>query len=517
MHAKFNIGDTVRIADKYLHKYNCITTTGEVLDVVRPAPGERLMYLVQFEGKKFKTWHKSYELKLDVPPMMLKSPQMKESQKISSQRLLEEIEKAIDTKNQKDMKKKFQIGDRVRIKSGWEKDSFGTIVKETKSRSGRIVYNVFIQKEHYKANRDYYSYDLELVSKPETTQVEEKKEPTKAKPMKEQPHFRMGDRVRLSEKTKRWLATHDADHAFIKNANDLFTIGVRWKDAGGRDCYSLCECAITGSGQTLKFYEEDLLTETYQQLGQKESRQIPKYQVGDKVRFTRDVIAKLAIEKSLYFGAATIRRHPDSITGVHSVVSIAYKNDRVLYQIDGEPFGKMFFEDELEPITIQGKPIEEKKEHDLENKEYLDCRTPGEYRRRLAGNWKEICNRYLQEFCHKHGYKYEPDMWVGSDPGTIIEVCDMFVSMDNIRYDVDNNIQVGNFEKWYWKNLELCELGVEHWMNYPSYCKGAPDEWTVGRMKNLREAHKRIHEAEEDLKRTIEEVKSKSVSGRSLA
>lgn len=120
-------------------------------------------------------------------------------------------------------------------------------------------------------------------------------------------------------------------------------------------------------------------------------------------------------------------------------------------------------------------------------------------------HWRDVCNEYLETFCKKHGYTYEPDMWVGDDPGGITEVCDMFVHLDDIRYDVDNDVPEDYFAKWYWKGLEVYELTGKKYMNYPSYCKGAPDGWTEERLEKIREANKRIKEKEEELRQLIEE------------
>lgn len=125
----------------------------------------------------------------------------------------------------------------------------------------------------------------------------------------------------------------------------------------------------------------------------------------------------------------------------------------------------------------------------------------------LDKQWEVICNAYLKAFCKKHEYSYEPDMWVGSDPGTIANVCDMFVSMDDIRYDIDHDIPEGIFAEWYWKGIDVYELTGEHYMNYPSYCKGAPDVWTEERMESIRESKKHIQEAKDALRREIENVK----------
>lgn len=128
----------------------------------------------------------------------------------------------------------------------------------------------------------------------------------------------------------------------------------------------------------------------------------------------------------------------------------------------------------------------------------------------LKSEWDKLCNMYLKKFCDKHEYTYEPDCWVANDIGTIANIGDMFVSMDNIRYDIDNNIEETMFEKWYWKSIEIFELTGKDFMNYESFCKGAPDIWTEEKMEKLREAHMRVYEAEEALRQEIEEITEES-------
>ena len=43
-------------------------------------------------------------------------------------------------------------------------------------------------------------------------------------------------------------------------------------------------------------------------------------------------------------------------------------------------------------------------------------------REELRLSYNAVCNAYLAAFCEKHGYDYEPDAWVGDDPGGIAEV-----------------------------------------------------------------------------------------------
>ena len=126
----------------------------------------------------------------------------------------------------------------------------------------------------------------------------------------------------------------------------------------------------------------------------------------------------------------------------------------------------------------------------------------------LKSEWQELCNKYLKKFCEKHEYTYEADCWVANDPGTIANIGDMFVSMENIRYDLDNDIPEEYFEKWYWKALEVYELVGEKFMNYENFCKGCPDYWTEDKLESIRKAKQRVIDARDALEREINNHKS---------
>lgn len=126
----------------------------------------------------------------------------------------------------------------------------------------------------------------------------------------------------------------------------------------------------------------------------------------------------------------------------------------------------------------------------------------------LKSEWQILCNMYLKKFCDKHEYSYDPDGWVANDPGTICMIGDMFVSMDNIRYDIDNDIPEEMFEKWYWKSLDVYELVGEKFMNYENFCKGCPDYWTEDKLESIRKAKQRVIDARDALEREINNHKS---------
>lgn len=130
----------------------------------------------------------------------------------------------------------------------------------------------------------------------------------------------------------------------------------------------------------------------------------------------------------------------------------------------------------------------------------------------LQERWREICNEYLKLFCERHEIEPEYDGWVGFGQlgyGTVVCVGDMYIDMEDLRYDVDNNIDIDKFEEWYWKRLELAEYGVEHWMNYKSFCSGAPDEWTPERVQELKDAYRKVQDAKERLEKICQEEYNK--------
>ena len=70
-------------------------------------------------------------------------------------------------------------------------------------------------------------------------------------------------------------------------------------------------------------------------------------------------------------------------------------------------------------------------------------------REELRLSYNAVCNAYLAAFCEKHGYDYEPDAWVGDDPGGIAEVGDLFVSMADMLTDIDRDAPKEEYIKYY--------------------------------------------------------------------
>lgn len=69
----------------------------------------------------------------------------------------------------------------------------------------------------------------------------------------------------------------------------------------------------------------------------------------------------------------------------------------------------------------------------------------------LKEKYDSACNEYAKKFAKKHGLRF--GYWVGDRTGYM--ACfngDCFMSMVDIRLDIDDNIPVYEFEQWYYSD-----------------------------------------------------------------
>lgn len=125
----------------------------------------------------------------------------------------------------------------------------------------------------------------------------------------------------------------------------------------------------------------------------------------------------------------------------------------------------------------------------------------------LRLNYNSACNAYLAAFCEKHGYDYEPDAWVGNDPGGIAEVGDLFVSMADMLTDIDRDAPEEEYIKYYDYCMRvggICD-GKLNTPNYDSWLRGCPrmDEEQIARLEELQ---RDVRCAEMNLKVEIDRI-----------
>lgn len=74
--------------------------------------------------------------------------------------------------------------------------------------------------------------------------------------------------------------------------------------------------------------------------------------------------------------------------------------------------------------------------------------------------------QYIEKFCKKHSLEFEG--WIGDYFGEVAYLSDLTVDMNDIRFDIDNNIDKHLYKEHYYYNLENSKT-----INYRSYVKGA--------------------------------------------
>lgn len=85
--------------------------------------------------------------------------------------------------------------------------------------------------------------------------------------------------------------------------------------------------------------------------------------------------------------------------------------------------------------------------------------------------FNEICNKYALQFATKHEYPF--DGWVADKAGEVATMGDYSVDFSEIKYDIDNNVDVNEYDKYYEYCLEVGMLNLTT-PNYESWCKGCP-------------------------------------------
>lgn len=92
----------------------------------------------------------------------------------------------------------------------------------------------------------------------------------------------------------------------------------------------------------------------------------------------------------------------------------------------------------------------------------------------LQERFENICEDYLHAFMRKHEFydaetgEYVEYYWVSDDVGGVVCLADYFITLDEIRYDIDNGVDKDVYFKYYESRIEK-----EHNINYKHYIQGA--------------------------------------------
>lgn len=132
----------------------------------------------------------------------------------------------------------------------------------------------------------------------------------------------------------------------------------------------------------------------------------------------------------------------------------------------------------------------------------------------LQEEFKDLCFKYLYEFNKKHELEMTErelkSCWIANEVGGIADLNDMYINFDDIRYDIDNDIPGDKIFDWYWNSVEHAEMGVKY-MNFESYCKGAPDPVPPSEFEHIKELRKKLIEIHQEFLDSIDEYKDKNI------
>ena len=138
----------------------------------------------------------------------------------------------------------------------------------------------------------------------------------------------------------------------------------------------------------------------------------------------------------------------------------------------------------------------------------------------LKTRWNAVCNDYLREFCKKHDIPFEDAYWPRQEVGEIVLLGEdgFSANMTEIRYDIDNDVPVGEYEKYFEYSFRLHNIEMEQQemeggphdfsmkhLNYENWCLGAP-RYSEEQLKGYEETQERIRKQIADFQKEIAET-----------
>jgi len=104
----------------------------------------------------------------------------------------------------------------------------------------------------------------------------------------------------------------------------------------------------------------------------------------------------------------------------------------------------------------------------------------------LKQEFDSVVDAYIAAFCRKHEFDIENSFWVTDRKGEIFEVADYYFGFDDIRFDIDNNLQSKMILDWYEATLEHAVYPEHHNINLDSWVMGLRYEKPFTRFQLLK-------------------------------
>lgn len=91
---------------------------------------------------------------------------------------------------------------------------------------------------------------------------------------------------------------------------------------------------------------------------------------------------------------------------------------------------------------------------------------------KLKTKYKKIVEQYLIAFVKKQDLDIDNCYWIADRVGEILSVNEQYYfNFDDIRFDVDNNVEAGAILKWQDESLDNYLKKKKYKVNYENYLK----------------------------------------------
>lgn len=127
-------------------------------------------------------------------------------------------------------------------------------------------------------------------------------------------------------------------------------------------------------------------------------------------------------------------------------------------------------------------------------------------KRNLREEFVKVANAYLESFCKKHDFIYDPEDWIGSE-GDVVNLGDYSVCFDDMRLDIDKDVDKEEYDKYYDYCVTASIFGCTV-PNYQSWLAGCP-RLSDDQFEEIEKAHVKADIAKKEFERIIKEEQNK--------
>lgn len=126
----------------------------------------------------------------------------------------------------------------------------------------------------------------------------------------------------------------------------------------------------------------------------------------------------------------------------------------------------------------------------------------------LKQRYEEIAEEYrkalIKQFYPDGEMLCDDSYWVGDEIGGVLEIGDYYISYDDVRYIIDNNIDFTTWDDWYDYTTRIgCIRSDIPVPNLKNWCAGCP-RFDEEQIKEMEAAARRVEIATMEFEKTVE-------------